>query len=776
MRKSEIKVGGIYWAKVNGKVTKVKVDDIRESDTGDGQGKYWTAYDVTNLSTGRKTTFRSAAKFRSEVEPLTHKERAGYAPIVTESSPTNQSDPSVKVSISEVEELSHPEKTADQLRLEEREVRSTPNPRADQLNRIIKQQSEDYEIDEDGEEVEQRSDPTSNLLDILPATHATGVGQTSCTVSHTNQGVDKPEGKQNSDPTTQDGVVSEVGTVLAQTHQESNVSSGLLASALSDNQQERGTHLIVIARAGSGKTLTLVEGTKEVYGIGSEHTPSPQQEAVWEALKECEPPRSCTLTSFSNTIVDTLIERIPQVKGLAAKTQHSCGYYAVRKAFKITGAPDDKRVLMLTAELLGRNIFDLRKQEPVYLKAVKELVGYAKQNLLDPTTAGSSPDSQREYWNQQLDQLARFYDVEVFQPNRPDLREKVFEMVPRVLERCKDVNRDGYIDFNDMIWLPVVMGLPVWRNDLLLVDEAQDLNKCQLELAMMMGRRIVFCGDPRQSIYGFAGALSESMTQAEEKLSATPLGCRRLYLTVTRRCGKKIVEEAQRLVPDFEAHPDNPEGIVGEARFPIQKRTNSQGQRELYELKYEDTYLPLVQEGDMVLCRTNAALLKECFRHIKRGRKAFMVGRKISEGLVSLLDNLKEAGAYSIPSLITKVGEWLQKETEKENARPLPSESCLELLSDKAESLLIFAENANSVDDVKVKIESTFSDDKTRPGIKHSSIHRAKGLEADRVFYLRGEGCCGRPLDRMKQWERLQEENLEYVGITRAKEELTYVY
>lgn len=57
MKKNEIKVGGHYRAKVNGQLVTVRVDKIYEGGF----------YDVTNLATGRKTTFRSAAKFRREV-------------------------------------------------------------------------------------------------------------------------------------------------------------------------------------------------------------------------------------------------------------------------------------------------------------------------------------------------------------------------------------------------------------------------------------------------------------------------------------------------------------------------------------------------------------------------------------------------------------------------------------------------------------------------------------------------------------------------------------
>ena len=62
MKKSEIVVGGKYLAKVSGVITTVRVDAIREANRLD---RDVVVYDVTNLHTGRKTTFRSAAKFRA---------------------------------------------------------------------------------------------------------------------------------------------------------------------------------------------------------------------------------------------------------------------------------------------------------------------------------------------------------------------------------------------------------------------------------------------------------------------------------------------------------------------------------------------------------------------------------------------------------------------------------------------------------------------------------------------------------------------------------------
>lgn len=75
MKKAEIKVGGVYCAKVSGKLTEVRVDAITEHEgyqqRGYGGRKVGggTRYAVTNLKTGRQTAFRSATKFRWQSVP-----------------------------------------------------------------------------------------------------------------------------------------------------------------------------------------------------------------------------------------------------------------------------------------------------------------------------------------------------------------------------------------------------------------------------------------------------------------------------------------------------------------------------------------------------------------------------------------------------------------------------------------------------------------------------------------------------------------------------------
>lgn len=541
--------------------------------------------------------------------------------------------------------------------------------------------------------------------------------------------------------------------------------SGLAALILGDRQRveagrSNAPHLIVRARAGTGKTTNIIESLNRVFGMPDVRLVlSPQQGAVCEAIRaNGQRPRSVCFSSFGNAITQELKHRLPKVRECQAWTMHAYGYQVVRKAFKLTGDPTDgNRCREIIAELLQVELRSLRKEKPVLLKAAVQLVGLCKQNL---TPLGGNSE-------QSIHDLINHYDVDV-----GEHRQQLYDLVPRVIERCKDLSRDGYVDFDDMVWLPVVLKLTMFVNDLMVVDECQDLNRCQYELAKMAGRRLVFVGDDRQSIYGFAGAGNEMLDYIYQDLKKTSRGCEVLPLTVTRRCGKAIVEQAREIVPDFEAHESNPEGRVSSALYPVQKR------RERYSTSTEvlpdaKTYRPLVRDGDMVLCRANAPLVKECFAFIKAGRRATIQGRNIGDQLVALIDRLVQR-TDPTNLLVERLADWLAHELARERAERNPSEQKMENLQDRHDCLRCFCDQGTSTaEQVVAKIESLFTDDGNTAGIRLSSIHRAKGLESRRVFYIRG---FGRPMDKIKTaWERKQEENLVYVAVTRAIKELIYV-
>ena len=174
----------------------------------------------------------------------------------------------------------------------------------------------------------------------------------------------------------------------------------------------------------------------------------------------------------------------------------------------------------------------------------------------------------------------------------------------------------------------------------------------------------------------------------------------------------------------------------------------------------------------MVLCRVNAPLVSQCFKFLKLGRKANIQGRNVAEGLIS---TIKKQDAKDVPDLIARISDWLHQEVTKEQGKRNPSESRVIGLQDRADCLYAFCEGQTTVEGVISSINRIFTDNKDAIGIRLSSIHRAKGLEAERVFFLMPKGAeCPHPMAK-GAWQIGQEWNLKYVGITRAIKELIYV-
>lgn len=523
-----------------------------------------------------------------------------------------------------------------------------------------------------------------------------------------------------------------------------------LKQAIAKTNEPAPPHLIVEARAGTGKTTTMIEGLKLLKGETPKITPSPQQQAIWEQIMLSKDAKTICFVAFNVSIADELKRRVPA--GVDAMTMNSLGNKAVYKAFG-RQEPVNWANREHLARLLDVDSRVLSKSRPGLVAAVDELVTLCKQNLIDPTRDAE------EVTDDPLGQLISHYGIEIDGKDRVE----VYQLVPDVLNACLEPK--GTITFADQIWLPIVLNLPLFRYDLLMVDEAQDLNRCQQALAKKAGKRLILVGDPKQAIYGFAGADAESMPRLARELNEgtnTLAGDRRciiLPLTVTRRCGKAIVEEANKIVPDFEAHESNLPGIISTKYYTSQDGS-------------VPSYHSFVQDGDMLLCRVNAQLVSQCFKFIKMNRKATIRGRDVAAGLTK---TVKKMDASSIPDLVAKLVDWHNSECAKESAKRNPSENRLITIRDRFVCLLCFVDGAKSVQEVLDKIDKIFVDN-PGDGILLSSVHKAKGLEAKRVFILMPKGSeMPHPMVKSK-WQIEQEWNLKYVAITRAIEELIYVY
>lgn len=500
-------------------------------------------------------------------------------------------------------------------------------------------------------------------------------------------------------------------------------------------------HLIIIARAGTGKTTTMIEGLKYMKGLMTKIIPSAQQQAIWDELLKSRGVRFICATAFNRSIATVLKTKVPS--GVDAKTVHGLGFSAVNKKFKLKekdGVDGNLPSLLMVEQCPNWDALSWEERD-TYSTTVPKLVGLTKANLMDPT------------WDN-LDQLCSAYDIDT-----NGRTSAVYDLVTKVIQVSKDpelIAKRRVIDYNDMVWLPVVLNLPVWVYDVLLVDEAQDLNRAQQALIMKAGRRLILCGDPAQAIYGFAGADCKSLPRMEKTLAATPAGVKMLDLNMTYRCGKKIVKEAQRFVKEFQAHESNPEGSVIQLSYKEEDWNN---------------YRQSVRAGDMILCRTNAPLVSACFRFLKEKRKAIIQGREIGAGLIKLIKKLR---AKTIEELAERLQAWYDFECKKEESKKFPSEARLITLADRRDCINCFIEESTTVQEVIETIDKMFADT-DEPSILCSSIHQAKGLEAPNVFLLTPPEIPF-PHPMAKTAEAMEQEyNLRYVGVTRAINRLVYV-
>jgi superfamily I DNA/RNA helicase len=136
---------------------------------------------------------------------------------------------------------------------------------------------------------------------------------------------------------------------------------------------------------------------------------------------------------------------------------------------------------------------------------------------------------------------------------------------------------EGGLDFDDLVArsLRLLEGDPLvlarWRARAteLLVDEAQDLDRAQLRLALLLAapaNRIFLVGDDDQSIYGWRLADVRRVLGLADALP----GLRRVDLVVNYRCPATVIRRAVRLVEHNEARfaktirarPDAPGPIV----------------------------------------------------------------------------------------------------------------------------------------------------------------------------------------------------------------------
>lgn len=440
---------------------------------------------------------------------------------------------------------------------------------------------------------------------------------------------------------------------------------------------------LISAVAGASKTTVLVEACKYV----------PKGKKI-------------LMCAFNKSIQMELKDRVGSY--VETITLHSLGFRAIKQKFGNVQV-DNFKVSKIAQNLIGEDL-DLAHE-------ICRTVSLCKAHLID------TPE--------RIENLIDEFDIETFHLEREDF----IKIIIKVLSECKKDTKS--IDYDDMVWFPFVYNLSVGKYDFIFVDECQDLSKNMVAMilgAKRIGGRIIFCGDPKQSLYSFRGADSNSVSNII-KLT----GAKTLPLSISYRCPKKIVELCNQYVPEMESAPNAKDG-------------------EIHDIKLSNIE-KFAKPGCVVLSRTNAPTIKLAMQFIKHGIRANIKGRDIGENLGFLI---KKSNKKTVDSFLSWIDKWYEKEVKRLAEKKYSTAT----LTDKYECLYGLCEGAKSIDDVKKNINDLFSDQDESNIVLFSTVHKFKGSQRKEVFLL----------DYTFFADSTQEEkNVKYVSFSRSMDKLFFV-
>ncbi len=478
--------------------------------------------------------------------------------------------------------------------------------------------------------------------------------------------------------------------------------------------------LAIRARAGCAKTTTLFEGIIQAVETNILYV-------VFNKKNQVEAEQK--LATMGTT------------KNIMVRTWHSLGFYFLKLAWGNRLRADNwvvweqvEKALQAIENVSDSEMQTARKNKveifpKQFIFLACQLIGFCKNTFCEVPTI------------KQVSEVADIRDIGT--NDKLDAKgftnEKLWLVAMNAMKLALSRDNGGRISFDDMVWLPVALGIVRPTFALICADEYQDSNCPQASMmknALLPGGRICIVGDDRQAIYSFRGANPKSIDMFKTEFTAMELPLNRTY-----RCPKTVVKRAAQIVPDYVAHDSAPEGIVED--MPAEKALQS------------------VKVGDAILSRINAPLMGICLGLLKRNIRARIEGRDIGKALTKIVEDI---GAKTIPDFFEKLDVWEIGQLKKIAGRNAPSK--IQNIQDSKACLETLAEVCNSIPDLLGRLDTLFQDstyDKN-PSVVCSSVHKAKGLEWKNVF-LCAETFRGTNPDD-------EESNILYVAITRAKEHL----
>lgn len=526
-------------------------------------------------------------------------------------------------------------------------------------------------------------------------------------------------------------------------------------------------HGIIDAVAGAGKTTTIM--------ASAAHVPSGHR---------------MLFCAFNKAIAGEISDRFNQegMQQVNTQTIHSLGWHLLKhfsttgskpkleeykyskllKSDKMEGALEDTfRQIIRINRLDPDKTYDSQNQYNI-----NSLMYRVKERLVDINQkfrATLCEDNFEEFHKLVL-HFGIFNSVEAGKADFDKELECYYEAHQILLDEGNAMARRSMItDFTDMLYLPYLWKLePVYKYDFVFIDECQDLSQSQLAIALKHAKktaRILSVGDPQQSIYGFTGADIESFEKIRKITEA-----KALPLTVCFRCPQKVIGLASQLREDIKGNKGYA-GIVKEIT--------------------PDEVVKLARPGDLIISRIKAPLVVLVFAFIDRNIKVHIPDEEAKDFIQELRFLFKpkerevsiqhsEAAFELLKAQVAKRNEYKIRKNAERIVNPIERGLIIEheiaylhkRLDFLHKKVVKWVTDCPNMEHIFRKIKDFISAPKN--SIRLSSIHRAKGLEENRVFII-DYPRLPHSHPEIKDWQVVQERNLKYVAITRAKEELYLV-
>lgn len=445
-------------------------------------------------------------------------------------------------------------------------------------------------------------------------------------------------------------------------------------------------------------------------------------------LAEITPPiKSSIFLAFNKSIAEELGQRLPRT--VKASTLHSCALSSLCKAFSLNFALSDSKNFNLAKEKMNfKGVHS--KRIPGMIMKICRLYDLMRFNLVQDDVEAII--SLGERYGEEADENLAKRAIELRMLNKK-IADNYF---------LKGGSGKLPMDFTDMLYYATQY---VHRNDfkqynVVMLDECQDISPLQFEVVKMCKTprgRLIAVGDEKQSIYSFMGSNLDSLQAIKNAPNTVTLP-----LSMTYRCAQDIVAEACKVFPDgIVAAPGAVKGFVGDGTFKD------------------------AQEGDFILCRNNAPLVDAFITLLRQGKKCTILGKEFGDELVSLIDSVEDV--WGLEQVLENMISKLQKKGVKS---PTKCEA-YDKLNEKVNVLLSLYEYFGDLETVRSRIYDIFVENASR-GITLSTIHKSKGLEADRIFFLQPELLPSKYATT--ELALYAEKCLQFVAITRARKSLIY--